>query len=257
MLIVLSPAKNLDYDSAVPTKKHTKARLLDESEILMETLKQLAPHEISSLMSISDKLGVLNYQRNQDWAQPFTNKNARQAVLAFKGDVYIGLDAYSFDDDDFAFAQEHLRILSGLYGLLKPLDLIQPYRLEMGTKLANPRGSNLYEFWGKIISGELNKVLKKQGTQHIINLASNEYFKSVNKADLAGEVITPVFKDWKTDKYKIISFYAKKARGLMSAYIIKNKISDVEKIKGFDSEGYRFAPDSSSDSEWVFTRRLD
>jgi cytoplasmic iron level regulating protein YaaA (DUF328/UPF0246 family) len=208
-------------------------------------------------MGISDKLGVLNYDRYQEWSTPFTEDNAKQAVLAFNGDVYTGLDANSFKADEFKFAQKHLRILSGLYGLLKPLDLMQPYRLEMGTKFANQRGKDLYQFWGETITEALNKQLKSVKSDVLVNLASNEYFKSVKPKLLNAEVITPVFKDWKGDKYKIISFYAKKARGLMAAYIIKNKLTDVEAIKGFDYEGYCFNEGMSSAKEWVFTRQLE
>ena len=256
MLIVLSPAKNLDYETPTPTRKHTKAALLDDAHILAEQMKGLSPQKMSSLMGISDKLGVLNYDRYQAWELPFTATSARQAIFAFKGDVYVGLNAYAFDASDVQFAQAHLRILSGLYGVLKPLDWMQPYRLEMGTKLKNPRGSDLYAFWGDKISQELNKALKTSGTPVLLNLASQEYFKSVARETLKADVITPVFKDWKNGKYKIISFFAKKARGLMSAYIIKNKITDVEQIKGFDWEGYGFDPASSSAQEWVFTRKV-
>ncbi len=255
MLIVLSPAKNLDYDTPTPSRKHTKAALLDDAQTLAEQMKGLSPQKISSLMGISDKLGVLNYDRYQAWDLPFTAESARQAIFAFKGDVYVGLDAYAFDEADLQFAQNHLRILSGLYGVLKPLDWMQAYRLEMGTKLKNPRGADLYAFWGDKISKELNKALKKASSSVVLNLASQEYFKSVAPAALQAEVVTPVFKDWKNGKYKIISFFAKKARGRMSAYIIKNKITDVEQIKGFDWDGYSFDPASSSEQEWVFTRK--
>lgn len=255
MLIVLSPAKNLDYDTPVPTRKHTKAPLLSDAQELATQMQDMSPQAISSLMSISDKLGVLNYDRYQNWDLPFDKDSARQALFAFKGDVYVGLDAYTFDDDDISYAQEHLRILSGLYGVLKPLDWMAPYRLEMGTKLKNARGKDLYEFWGTKITKELNKQLKKTGEPVLINLASQEYFKSVDTGSLNAEIITPIFKDWKNGQYKIISFFAKKARGLMSAYIIKNKISDVAQIKGFDWEGYGFDPSASTNSEWVFTRK--
>ncbi|WP_185233638.1 peroxide stress protein YaaA [Teredinibacter franksiae] len=254
MLIVISPAKNLDYETPTPTKKHTKAALLDDASELMVGLKELSPQGVSSLMGISDKLGVLNYDRFQQWSLPFNASNARQAVLAFKGDVYVGLDAYSFDEQAFAFAQQHLRILSGLYGVLKPLDLMQPYRLEMGTSFANERGANLYQFWGDNIVLLLNKQLKKLGTQTLVNLASNEYFKSVDKTKLSASIITPVFKDWKNGQYKIISFFAKKARGRMSAYIIKNGITDPMKLKGFDWDGYRYNSAMSDGGELVFTR---
>ena len=255
MLIVISPAKNLDYDTPVPTKKHTKVGMLNDSKVLIEQLKTMAPHDISTLMGISDKLGLLNYDRFQAWQPTFNSQNSRQSILAFKGDVYVGLDAYQFSDDDFAFAQEHLRILSGLYGLLKPLDWIQPYRLEMGTKLKNERGNNLYDFWGGKITKSLNKQLQKLDSEVLVNLASNEYFKSVQPSDLKAQVVTPVFKDWKNDQYKIISFFAKKARGLMSAYIIRNRLSSVEQLKSFDSEGYVYNEAMSSERELVFTRK--
>ncbi|WP_075187139.1 peroxide stress protein YaaA [Teredinibacter haidensis] len=254
MLIVISPAKNLDYESPLATRKHTKAALLDDASELMGGLKELSPQDVSALMGISDKLGLLNYDRFQQWNEPFTTSNARQALLAFKGDVYVGLDAYGFNDDEFAFAQQHLRILSGLYGVLRPLDLMQAYRLEMGTGFVNARGKDLYQFWGTKITRELNKQLKKIGSQTLINLASNEYFKSVNKVELNADIVTPVFKDWKNGKYKIISFYAKKARGRMSAYIIKHGIADPEQLKRFDWDGYSFNSAMSDGSELVFTR---
>ena len=255
MLIVISPAKNLDYETSLPTKRHSNAAMLDDAERLMTQLKKMAPQDISSLMGISDKLGSLNHDRFQSWQQPLTTGNARPAVLAFNGDVYAGLDAYSFSDDDFVFAQKHLRILSGLYGLLRPLDLIQPYRLEMGTRLANHRGKDLYAFWGDRLTQALNKQLKALSTNTVINLASNEYFKAVRTPSLEAEIITPAFKDWKNGDYKIISFFAKKARGLMSAYIIKNGLTDVQDIKSFDVDGYRFNSKLSSGKSWVFTRK--
>lgn len=254
MLIVISPAKNLDYDSPVPSAKATKATLLKHSETLVEQLKKLAPHELSKLMGISDKLGSLNYDRYQEWSQPFTAKNSRQAVFAFNGDVYSGLEAQSFDEHELNFAQEHLRILSGLYGVLRPLDRMRPYRLEMGTRFNNEKGKDLYAFWGDTLTRELNKQLKKLATDCLINLASKEYFKAVDKQQLDADIITPVFKDKKSGKYKIISFFAKKARGRMCAYIIKNKITDANDIKAFDWDGYSYHPKLSSDSEWVFTR---
>lgn len=255
MLIVISPAKNLDYDTPMPKVKATKAAMLEDSAELIEGLKALAPQDVSKLMHISDKLGTLNYDRFQNWSLPFTKANARPAVLAFNGDVYVGLDAYSFADEDFAFAQDHLRILSGLYGALRPLDMMQPYRLEMGTKFANERGKDLYAFWGSKITTSLNKQLKKIGSTTVVNLASNEYFKSVKPKELAGEIVTPVFKEWKDGKYKIISFFAKKARGLMSAYIIKNKLTQVEQLKSFDWDGYTFNEAMSDAGELVFTRK--
>lgn len=255
MLLVVSPAKNLDYESAVATEKFSQPELLEHSKVLIKKCKTLTPADISSLMSISDKLAGLNAARFGEWATPFTPENARQAILAFNGDVYAGLDANSFNDDDFAFAQQHMRILSGLYGLLRPLDLMQAYRLEMGKKLDNERGSNLYQFWGDIITEHLNDALAAQGDNILINLASNEYFKSVNKKVLKAEIITPAFKDWKNGQFKMISFYAKKARGLMARYIIENQISDVEKLKAFDVAGYQYSAELSKGSDWVFTRK--
>lgn len=255
MLIVISPAKNLDYETPVPTQQHSQPVLLDDAQTLMQDLRKLAPHELSQLMGISDKLGALNYDRNQQWQPPFTPDNARQAALAFNGDVYAGLDAYSMSDEDLLFAQEHLRILSGLYGLLRPLDLIQPYRLEMGTKFANARGKDLYTFWGDKLAELLNQQLEAVGSQTLVNLASNEYFKAVNRKKLHADVITPVFKDYKGGKYKVVSFFAKKARGLMSAYSVRNKLTNPDQLKAFNSGGYAYNEAMSSSSEWVFTRR--
>ena len=254
MLLVVSPAKNLDYDSPLATEQFSQPELLEHSQLLIKQCKKLTPADISSLMGISDKLAGLNAARFGEWATPFTQENSRQAILAFNGDVYTGLDAKSFSEKDFAFAQQHMRILSGLYGLLKPLDLMQAYRLEMGKKLDNDRGSNLYQFWGDIITEHLNAAIEAQGDNVLINLASNEYFKSVKKKSLKAEVITPAFKDWKNGQYKIISFYAKKARGLMSRYIIDQKIDEPEHIKQFDIDGYRFSPEMSEADEWVFIR---
>lgn len=254
MLIVISPAKTLDYETPATTKKSTQPAMLEHSQALIDELRELAPQDISSLMSISDKLGVLNYDRYQQWQQPFTKDNAKQAVLAFKGDVYTGLDAESLSADELSFAQKHLRILSGLYGVLRPLDLMQPYRLEMGTKFANSRGKDLYQFWGDDITALLNKQLKTLKSQTLVNLASNEYFKSVKAAELNADVITPVFKDKKNGQYKIISFYAKKARGLMSAYAIQKGITEAGKLKRFNWEGYGYNKALSKGNEWVFTR---
>jgi cytoplasmic iron level regulating protein YaaA (DUF328/UPF0246 family) len=253
MLTVISPAKKLDYSSTVEPQAHTQPELLSHAKELLKGLKTLSPQDVCALMGLSDKLGALNYERFQEWRTPFNQKNARQAVLAFKGDVYQGLDAQSMSAGELAWAQDNLRILSGLYGLLRPLDLMQPYRLEMGTKYSNARGNDLYKFWGNIITDEINKVLVGK-TPVLLNLASNEYFKSVQTKDIKGQIISPQFMDKKDDKYKIISFYAKKARGLMSAYIIKNKITVVEKIKGFDSDGYSYNAAMSEGDKWVFTR---
>ena len=250
MLIVISPAKKLDYSSPIEAPMLSQPALLDHAQELSQGLKALAPQDVSSLMSLSDKLGALNYERFQEWQTPFNPDNARAAVLAFKGDVYQGLDADSMSADDLHWAQEHLRILSGLYGVLRPLDLMQAYRLEMGTKFANPRGADLYQFWGDIITAELTTVQ----TSVLVNLASNEYFKSVHKKDIAARIVTPVFMDKKDDKYKIISFYAKKARGLMSRYIIQNRITDVDKIKQFDTDGYKYNAALSEQDQFVFVR---
>tara|TARA_R110000822_G_scaffold187752_11_gene326666 strand:+ start:2044 stop:2820 length:777 start_codon:yes stop_codon:yes gene_type:complete len=254
MLIVISPAKTLDYETPATTASNTLPDYLDDSAELITQLRTLSPPEVSNLMGISAKLGDLNFGRFLNWQPAFTPGNAKQSLLAFKGDVYTGLDAGSLSEEQLQWTQNHLRILSGLYGLLRPLDLMQPYRLEMGTKLANSRGVNLYEFWGDKITEGLNKEIKKQKTDLLINLASNEYFKSVKPGKLNADIITPVFKDWKNDKYKIISFYAKKARGLMSRYIIENQIEDPEQLKQFNVGGYVYQSAMSSAREWVFTR---
>jgi hypothetical protein len=256
LLIVVSPAKTLDYESPLATKRATQPYFLNEAEVLMGQLRELTPDKLGRLMSISDKLAQTNWQRNQEWSTPFDKDNARACVLAFKGDVYTGLDAETFSNDDFSFAQKHFRILSGLYGLLKPLDLMQPYRLEMGTKFANNAGKNLYEFWGEKITDKLNQELKSMEQGALINLASNEYFKVVKPKLIESEIITPVFKDWKNGDYKVISFLAKKARGMMSRYIIQNKIDDVTDIKSFDLGGYRYDKKSSSENEFVFLRKV-
>jgi len=253
MLMVISPAKTLDYESPLATETYTQPDFLDDACELIDQLKELEPHQISNLMSVSDKLGQLNAERFQSWQAPFSPKNARQAVLAFKGDVYTGLDAQSFSEQDFNFAQKHLRMLSGLYGILKPLDLMQPYRLEMGTKFENKRGKDLYAFWGDSLTREMNRLLKSDD-EVLVNLASNEYFKSLKKKDLEGRLITPQFKDWKNGQYKMISFYAKKARGLMCRYAILNRITDANDLKGFDLDGYYFSEDQSDKNNWVFLR---
>lgn len=205
-------------------------------------------------MTVSEKIANLNVERFRDWNAEFDFSNARQALFAFKGDVYTGLDAYHLKDHDIDFAQQHLRMLSGLYGLLRPLDLMMPYRLEMGTKLKNSRGNNLYEFWGSIITDQINQDLAEIDAKLLVNLASDEYYKSVNEKKIQAEIIKPVFLDQKNGKYKVISFYAKKARGLMARYLIENKLSQVEQLKAFDSEGYYFDAESSSDKELVFKR---
>ena len=255
MLIVISPAKTLDYDTPPKTKVFTIPDYLDQSQQLINRLRNFSSLDISDLMKVSAKIADLNFDRYESWKKPFTVKNAKQSVLAFKGDVYTGLDAGSFKSDDFKFAQNHLRVLSGLYGLLRPLDLMQPYRLEMGTKLKTDNGKNLYEFWGSDITEGLNKQLKKIKSDTLINLASNEYFKSVKPNELNAEIITPAFKEFKNGDYKMIGIYAKKARGLLSRYIIQNKLSDAEEIKSFNEEGYRFNKKLSKGNTWVFTRK--
>ncbi|MBL1376928.1 peroxide stress protein YaaA [Zobellella iuensis] len=254
MLIVVSPAKTLDYDTPPVIADYSLPELLDHSAGLIERARQLTPAEIGKLMSISDKLAGLNAARFAGWQPNFTPANAKQAILAFKGDVYTGLEAETLSADDFAFAQRHLRMLSGLYGVLRPLDLMQPYRLEMGTKLHNERGADLYRFWGDIITDKLNQAMAEQGDNVLINLASNEYFKAVKPKKLDGQVVTPVFKDGKNGQYKVISFYAKKARGMMARYIIEHRLSEVSQLTAFDSAGYYFAEAESSATELVFKR---
>lgn len=254
MIIVISPAKTLDFETPPITQEHTQPGFLDESAELIDELRKLEPDQVGRLMSISPKLALLNSNRYFAWKRPFTLKNAKQAVLAFKGDVYTGLDADTMTAAELAFAQDHLRILSGLYGVLRPLDLIQPYRLEMGTQFKNLRGKNLYEFWGDKITEKLNQTLKKQNDHILINLASHEYFQSIQPNKLDARIITPIFKDEKNDVYKIISFFAKKARGMMTRYIIHNQLTDPEAIKHFDIAGYQFSAGDSSQDELIFTR---
>ncbi len=254
MLILISPAKTLDYQSELTTKRFTQPALLEHSQQLIREARKLSAPQIKALMGISDKLADLNATRFHDWHPDFTPDNARQAILAFKGDVYTGLQAETFSEADFDFAQQHLRMLSGLYGVLRPLDLMQPYRLEMGIRLENPRGKDLYQFWGDEITNTLNAALEAQGDDVVINLASDEYFRSVKPKALAGRIIKPVFLDEKNGKFKVISFYAKKARGLMSRYIIENRLSKPEQLTAFDSEGYFFDAENSSAEELVFKR---
>jgi len=255
MLTVLSPAKTLDYESPTATDAHSQPAHLTQSRKLVRRLRELSAADLKRMMKVSDELAELNQQRFKRWKTPFKPDNARQALFAFKGDVYLGLDAYSMDSSDLDFAQEHLRILSGLYGLLRPLDLMQPYRLEMGMRLDTEQGSNLYQFWGERITGSLNEDLKQSGSAALINLASGEYFKSIKPAKLKAEIITPAFRDYKNGEYKFIQFFAKKARGLMARYVIDKRIDDPQGLKDFDYEGYRFNKSLSTGSDWVFTRR--
>ena len=254
MLAVISPAKTLDYESTLPSLRPTQPRLLDQSEELIKVLRKLSSSDLQALMGISEKLGDLNAERNQSWSVPFSSDNARAALFAFKGDVYTGFTLDEYSSEDLSYAQKHLRILSGLYGVLRPLDLMQPYRLEMGTSLKTSKGKNLYEFWGDQITSELNAAFKASGSNTLVNLASKEYFSSVNPRQLKGEVITPNFKDLKNGNYKIISFYAKKARGMMCDYLIRNQIEDPEGLKAFDRDGYSFNPNLSKGNDWIFTR---
>lgn len=253
MKIVVSPAKSLDFETTLPTKKYTEPVFLSESEKLHTILKKKTPKKLSELMSISDKLAQLNWQRNQDWSLPFTTENARPAVYAFNGDVYTGLDSYTISDDKLDDLQDKLRILSGLYGMLKPLDLIQPYRLEMGTKLKVGSKENLYEFWKSQVTQQLNNELDDD--ELFVNLASNEYFSVLDKKALKVPIITPQFKDWKGDKLKIISFFAKKARGMMVRYIIDTGAETIEDLKGFNYDGYGFSQEhTTKPNELVFVR---
>lgn len=254
MLHLISPAKTLDFTTAPVTKRATEPRFLEHSQQLITQLRDLSPDDVASLMHISQKLGELNHARFHDWHLPFTPDNAKQAILAFKGDVYTGMNAETFSEDDFSEAQQHLRILSGLYGLLRPLDLIQAYRLEMGTGFANTGGKNLYEFWGETLTQALNKDLATHAHKTVINLASNEYWSAIKPKQVNGEIITPVFKDTKNGKQKIISFFAKKARGMMSAFIIQNRIHEPDAIKEFNLAGYSFDTKQSTANNWVFTR---
>jgi cytoplasmic iron level regulating protein YaaA (DUF328/UPF0246 family) len=256
MLIVLSPAKSLDYESAPTTDIHTQPEFIARSAELIKHLRDLSPAQIASLMHISDPLAALNAERYASWSRRFTTKNAKQAVLAFDGDVYGGLDATSLNAKQLDYLQSHVRILSGLYGALRPLDLMQPYRLEMGTRFANPAGKDLYAFWGDEVTLALNRTLESHKSKTLINLASEEYFKVVHPKALAAKVITPVFQDWKGGKYKIISFYAKRARGLMARYAAAHAVKTPEKLKGFDSDGYAYVPDASTENVWMFQRRV-
>jgi hypothetical protein len=252
MKIVISPAKSLDYTTALPTQRFTEAQFLDKANTIQKTLKKKKPKDLMELMDISEKLADLNWQRNQDWTLPFTPENARPAVYAFNGDVYTGLDAYTIPTDKLDVLQDQLRILSGLYGILRPLDLMQEYRLEMGTSIAIGTKKNLYEFWKKTITDALNKELTKD--ELFINLASNEYFSAVDTKALKVPVITPEFKDYKDGKLKMISFFAKKARGLMVRYIIDTNAETLEDLKGFNYEGYAFDANLSKGNKLVFTR---
>ncbi|MDY0916741.1 peroxide stress protein YaaA [Pseudomonas viridiflava] len=254
MLMVISPAKTLDFETPPTTERFTQPQYLDHSQELISQLRELAPAQIAELMHLSDKLAGLNAARFGSWTPAFTPENAKQALLAFKGDVYTGLQAETLSEDQLDYAQKHLRMLSGLYGLLRPLDLMQPYRLEMGTRLANARGKDLYAFWGTRISEWLNEALADQGDDLLLNLASTEYFSAVKRSALNARIIDIEFKDLKNGQYKIISFYAKKARGMMSRFVIEERIDSPEALRAFDVQGYRYNAELSSPSKLVFLR---
>lgn len=255
MLTVISPAKSLDYDSQIGTDEYTLPTELTRSRKLIKRLRELSSADISKLMNVSDGIAELNQQRYKSWKTPFKPENSRPAIYAFKGDVYLGFDAYSMNEANIAFAQDNLRILSGLYGILRPLDLMQPYRLEMGTRLDTEAGSNLYQFWNGRITRSLNKDLKASGGNTLINLASNEYFKSIQSKSLKADIITPAFKDYRNGEFRFIQFFAKKARGSMARFIVDEQITNPEDIKGFDRDGYAYNAELSSTHQWVFTRR--
>lgn len=252
MKIIISPAKSLDFETKANTSEYTQPRFLEYSEKLNKKLKTLSKNKLSELMGISDDLAALNYERNQEWQPPFSLENAKQAIYSFTGEVFRGVDVTSLEDEKIAVMNNKLRILSGLYGILRPLDLIQPYRLEMGTKLKVGRTDNLYQFWGNTLAESLNEELTDD--ELLINLASSEYFKAIPKKVLKVPMITPVFKDLKNGEYKTIMTYAKKARGLMVRYIIDNNVETIEELKGFDTEGYAYTESMSSKNELVFTR---
>ena len=254
MLAVISPAKKLDYDTPAPFEAHSLPDYLDDAEILIEDARKLTRSDLSRLMKISDNLADLNFQRYRAFAPPFDLGNAKQAAYAFNGDTYVGLDADSLQERDFQWAQEHLRILSGLYGMLRPLDLMQAYRLEMGTRMQNARGSNLYEFWGASLAEGINAITAGHKDRSLINLASNEYFKAVKTDALEARVITPVFKEIKAGQAKVLGMFAKRARGAMARFMIENRLEDPQGLKQFTTDGYVYREDLSSEVEWVFTR---
>ncbi len=257
MLMLLSPAKSLDYETPPVIDQHTLPQFVHESAALIDVIRPYTPVQIASLMDLSDALSQLNVARYGAWRPKFTARNSKQAVLAFDGDVYGGLDAPSLNPKQLEWAQAHLLILSGLYGLLRPLDWMQPYRLEMGTKLANPRGKDLYAWWGDTLAEHLNQRLAEQGSDLLVNLASQEYFKAVKRKSLKARVVECVFEDWKGAGYKVISFHAKRARGLMARHIITHRVKRVEGLLKFEAEGYAHAPDASQADRLVFRRRLE
>lgn len=254
MICIISPSKTQDFLQNGTPSNYSQPELLKHSEILVKELRKKSADDIKVLMDVSDKIAELNYGRFQEFSTPFSADNARQALYAFKGDVYTGIDIEQYGEEELAFAQQHLRILSGLYGLLRPLDLIQAYRLEMKTKLKNPRGKDLYSFWGSRLTNALNAALATEKEPVLINLASNEYFKAIDKKKLKAEIITPQFKEFKNGKYGIIAIFAKKARGSMTDFIIKNRIEKPEELKTFNMDGYEYSEQQSTAKEWVFIR---
>ena len=257
MIILLSPAKSLDFESPLTVQQASLPDFLDRSQLLVDRLRRLSPQEVASLMGISDALAALNASRYAEWTAPYPAGRARQAVLAFNGDVYEGLEARSLSADDLQFAQTHLRILSGLYGALRPLVLILPYRLEMGTRLETRQGKDLYAFWGERITDALNAAAREANAPAVVNLASAEYFKSVKEKKLAVPVVQPVFEDWSGGRFKVVSFYAKRARGMMARFAIRRRCVEPSELKSFGEEGYAFAAEASDSARWVFQRRLD
>jgi len=254
MIITLSPSKGQDFETPVKKHKHTAPADLDDSQLLIKELRKIKTGELQAMMSISENIANLNVERFKQFKTPFTTSNARQAIFAFKGDVYGGINVENFSADDLDYAQKHLRILSGLYGCLRPLDLIQPYRLEMKTKLHNPRGSDLYKFWGERITDSINKELVRQQEPVLVNLASNEYFKAVKPKLLKGRLLNINFKETKDGKTRIVAIFAKRARGMMTDYILRNRIEKPEDIKKFKAGGYKFSKADSDDSQWTFVR---
>jgi cytoplasmic iron level regulating protein YaaA (DUF328/UPF0246 family) len=254
MIITLSPSKGQDFDTPTPSKIHSIPEQLEDSKLLIKEAKKLGVEDVRELMDVSENISSLNVERFKKWNMPFNEDNSKAALFAFKGDVYSGIQKEKYDDNDLAYAQDHLRILSGLYGALRPMDLIQPYRLEMKTRLKNPRGENLYQFWGDRITQKLNQSLENQAEKTLVNLASNEYFKSIKPKSLDARLLHVNFKETKDNKTRVIAIFAKKARGMMADFILRNRIEHAEDIKDFGAEGYKFSAKESTDNNWVFTR---
>ncbi len=254
MLITLSPSKGQDFETPAPVEKYSLPDMLDDSRQLIQEAKKLDIKDVRELMDVSENIAILNVERFHTWTLPFTPENSKPAIFAFKGDVYSGIQIDKFTEDDIEYAQKHLRMLSGLYGVLRPLDLIQPYRLEMKTKLKNPRGENLYQFWGDRITDKLNQDLEHQQEKVLVNLASNEYFKAVKPKMLQGKLLNISFKETKDGKTRVIAIFAKRARGMMADYIIRNRIEHAEELKEFGAGGYEFSPQESTENNWVFIR---